>query len=83
MVVVLPDPINRSWSILSKKTDGVGQFGVQAHCFHAPEMAMGLGGDSSFYVPFTPQNMTLYQTLFTVIGSGQVQNENIIIPSLK
>lgn len=83
MVVVLPDPNNRSWNILSKKPDGTGQFEVRAHCFHALEMVMGLDGDSSFYVPFTPQNTTLYQTLFTVVGSGQVQNENIIIPSLK
>lgn len=81
MVVVLHDPINKSWSILWKKTDGLRQAGVQAYCFHAPEMAMG--GDSSFHVPFTSQNMTLYQTLFTVLGSGWVQNENVIIPSLK
>lgn len=87
MVGVVHDPINKSWSILWKKTDGIRQFGVQAHWFHVPETAVGLGDDSSFYVPFRPQNMTyvitLYQTLFPVVGSGWAQNEKVIPPSLK
>lgn len=65
MVAVLQDTVNKSWNVLSKKTDGIGpaRFGMSACWFHGAEMAMGLGGDLSFRVPFRPQNITCVITL--------------------